>query len=66
MKKKDDWLRGYCCCLAIMIKMEGGVQADHREAFAGGIGQASKKDLLKAGVELEDIEVFEQYNLLEK
>jgi hypothetical protein len=59
MPKKDNWLRGYFCCLAIAIKSdcaEGVTQPIHDELFTGG-GDWRKADP-------EDVETFVRHQLI--
>lgn len=59
--KEDEWIQGYCCAVATLIKLNDGVTTDTMEVFKVGVGNRSIEKLIDLGVDKYDIEVFKQY-----
>lgn len=56
---KVGFVQGYACCLAALIRMEGGVTATVRELFKAGIG--SVENAGQAGVDAADLETLQAH-----
>ncbi len=57
-KKRNDFICGYACATATMIRMQGRPNSETRELFGAGMRNMSVKDLRDAGVDEYDLELF--------
>ena len=55
----NDFLRGYACCLAAVIRQEGGISSQIRELFKAGLG--SLRACHQARLDPEDIDLFTEF-----
>jgi len=56
MSQNKSFIQGYACCLAALIRSEGGVTTTARELFGAGIQSVEQAE--KAGVDESDLETF--------
>lgn len=54
----NDFIRGYVCAVANILRLEGVVQTPTKETFRAGVGNATIKDLLHMGVDESDLEII--------
>ena len=59
MTQNKSFLQGYACCLAALIRSEGGVNTTALELFQGGF--TSVNEAQKAGVDPSDLETLRQH-----
>lgn len=57
-QNQKSWIRGYCCAIATIIKSDGLVETQIREAFKAGLGDLSISELKACGVDEMDLEVI--------
>lgn len=63
--KKDKWSQGYACAIASLISADNQVDSRLKEAYsAGGFLGMGEKDMLKIGIDKNDIEIFKKHDLL--
>lgn len=62
MNKENEFIKGYCCAIAVLIKDHGC----RREALdlIKGLGKQDQTSLRKIGVAPEDIELFLEHKLI--
>jgi hypothetical protein len=62
--KKNEWLRGYICALAVILKSHGWSDYTQIKDTLRCCGKHDKDFLLKEGVDQEDIDTLIEYELI--
>lgn len=59
-RSKDDFARGYFCCVAALIEMDKGVETQTKELL-NAYGGYNIKKWREWGVDEHDINIFKKY-----
>lgn len=60
-KSAIDFMKGYVCAIATLLRIDGVVQASTRELFSAGVGNITIKGLEEIGIDQYDLEILQEH-----